>query len=629
MPGRPKPFLPPPAITSQELAYAKALTAPPALAQILWQKGVRDVESAREFMAPKLESNTNVPPLKNLSELVQELNALRSSQKKLLIHGDYDVDGIAGAAVLFLGLRECGINLAPPFLPHRFKDGYGLTLANVQKFADQKIEHIITVDTGISAFQEVELANTLGIKVYITDHHQPPPQLPQATLIVNPNQPGCPHPFKNLSGTGVAYRVVEAFREYIGLPQKPELLQFVALASLADMAYLDTQNRGLVKAGLKQLRQTKIPGLMALLQEVGLFGCTLTASEILFRLTPLINAAGRLKSPQVALDLFCANTAHEARKGVLELKKLNAQRKALDRKTYEEALVMEESGAIDIHKPVLVFFDPHWHEGVIGILAAKLVDRYHKPVLVCTRVGDHLRGSGRTTEGISIHAHMAQVSMWLEKWGGHDAAVGFNLKPENLTSFTKALEECFLNSSSLSASSPEILLEEPTLTSGLSPSNYHKGTLLESQATLSLPEIDASLIPWLIRLEPMGPGNEVPIFFTPQVKLEGEVQRMGEHIKFFVTDGKVQRFCLAFGHADWSATLANSSSFDIIYHIDKNFFRGTESLQLRILSFKPHSLTAPEHLSPSSDLSSPSTSHSAFTSNHPSSFSSLPLSPLN
>lgn len=585
MPGNPKPFARPPVCPPEIEGFAKQLKSPLAIAQLLWQKGICDTEAARAYLAPKIVDDPQIPAMKNLPELVNALIKLREQKGSLLIHGDYDVDGIAGAAVLYMGLKDTGIALRT-FLPHRFRDGYGLTMDNVRKFASEGVTTIITVDTGISAVDEIALAKELGICVYITDHHQPPANLPPAELIINPNQADCPYPHKSLSGTGVAYRVIEAVRAGMGLPMQTELLQYVALASLADMAPLTPDNRALIRLGLKQLRTTTVPGLMALLQESNLYGHTLTASEILFRLTPMINAAGRLKSPDLALELFCAPTMTEARSLVFKLKKLNEKRKELDRSAYIEAIEMERSGKVDIHQPILVFYHPTWHEGVIGIIAAKLVDRYRKPVLVATNAGDHLRGSGRTIEGFSIHAQLGRVSHLLEKWGGHEAAVGFNLKLENLESFTKEIQN--LPNSNDVTNQNEVMSAQDVSELELCMDRERalsKASSLKCDVHLLLSDINMDLIPWLGRFEPLGPGNEAPIFYTEGLQLAKPPILMGEHIRFSVTDGTDTREAIAFSHADWSEPLQKATSLNLVYFLDKNSFRQRETLQMRVLTY--------------------------------------------
>lgn len=541
--------------------FAESLNSPSLIAKVLWQRGIRNQTAARNYFLALPDEQVVSPPLLHLDRCIDRLMTIKDQGQELLIHGDYDVDGISGAALLYLGLSSCGIRCRP-FLPNRFSDGYGMTVSNFDLFAKEGIKHVISVDTGITALAEVEHANQLGIEVMITDHHQPGSQLPPAAVIVNPNQPDCPYLNKALSGTGVAYRVVEALCIRLGLPLQENLLELVAIASLADMAPMTAENRYLIRKGLRLLSNTQRPGLRTLLQDTGMYGVHISSMDVLFKMTPLLNAAGRLESPDLALHFLLATNSEEAEKLLKRLKKINQKRKDLDREAFQEALI--QASSLDPSLPCLVFYSPHWHEGILGILAAKLSNRFGKSVFVCTLAEDKIKGSGRAGPGESIHQILKHASETTLKWGGHEAAVGFTLLPQNLPAFK---EKVF--------SFPQ--------------SPQFEGIIQENidvDAHVQLAEVSDQLLLWFKRMEPMGPRNENPIFYSENIQVSGKPSIIGtEHLKFKVTDGLIERNVIAFGKANWLEQLQPSMHINLAYHIDKNSWGNKESIQLRALAY--------------------------------------------
>jgi single-stranded-DNA-specific exonuclease len=549
---------------------AKDINGPVFVADLLLQRGVEEKEQARDFFLAALgnsQSETGGPAMLGLDKAVSLLMKLRESGEKIFVHGDYDVDGVTATALLFQGLRHCGFNV-DWFIPNRFQEGYGISYASVGKLSERGARWLISVDTGISAVAEVAKAKELGIGVIITDHHQSSGELPPADAILNPNQPGCPYPNKGLSGVGVAYKLLNAVSLALTGETAEGFLDLLALGSLADNVPLVGENRRLVKAGLRMLSGSANVGVKALMDRVGVEGGRLTSGEILFKVTPMLNAMGRMGSPEISARLLLSQSEAEAEGYLDQMVAENNRRRKLDQGITEEAVRMIDGDPALMDSGCLVVASPDWHEGVIGIVAARLVERYHRPsfVLAIDAEKGLAKGSGRTLTGFNLHKALASASHLLEKWGGHYHACGLTIKVENIP----ALREL------MNAAAAEHLAGNDFVPR-ISPS-----------VDIPLERLNEESMQWLQRFEPFGPLNESPLFYSEDVMLLSPPKVVGDkHLKFMVGAPGAAFDAIGFnlGYLR-NYVMERPRLARIAYYPEWNTFRGERKIQLRVVALE-------------------------------------------
>jgi single-stranded-DNA-specific exonuclease len=543
---------------------ASAINGPLFVADLLLHRGIRDKETARTFFLASPPDEQ--APLLGLEAAVTCLLRAREAGNRVVVHGDYDVDGVTGTALLYLGLRDLGFNCGW-FIPNRFDEGYGISRKSLDKIRDTGAKLVVSVDTGIVACEEVEYARSLGLDVIITDHHQAGSALPTAQAILNPNQPGCPHPNKGLSGVGVAYMLLCALARHQPGFEAEQYLDLVALGSLADNVPVTGPNRSLIRQGLRRMAQTQLPGLRALFKKAGVSPETLTTVDLLFKVTPLLNAMGRMGSPEISLRLLLSADEAEAETHLLRIVEENAKRRQIDQAITEAAINRIEGDPSLRDAPCLVVGDPSWHEGVIGIVAARLVDRYARPAFVLAYDAEgRAKGSGRTVTGFHLHKALGTVSECFEKWGGHYYACGFTLKSGMGDSFRSAMEN--LAAQYLG----------PTLGPGP----------VKTAAYLPLTDLDENSMLWLRRFEPFGPLNENPLFCCNDVALHDEPRVVGEkHLKFSVAYAGGVFDAIAFNLGHLAESLQQKKQLRrIAFHPEWNVFRGRKKIQLRVIALE-------------------------------------------
>ncbi len=560
-------IVPPPVVAENSLRrqLAKDINGPLFVADLLLLRGIQDKDAARAFFLPEPAPGAEHPFL-NLDRAVGLLVAARERGERVAVHGDYDVDGVTGTAVLYLGLKGLGFD-AIWILPNRFEGGYGMSRPSLDKVKAQGAQWVISVDTGMSAVEEVEYARGLGLKVIVTDHHQAPPVLPDAEVILNPNQPGCPYTNKGLSGCGVAYRLLEALTAALKGPDPTPYLDLVAMGSLADSVPVTGENRALLRAGLRRMASSTNQGLRTLLKRTGVDSAALTSSEILFKVTPMLNAMGRMGSPEISLRLFLSENETQAHEYVDKMEVQNAKRRKLDQAMTLEAIerVEKEPGLSEAGALVLASRD--WHEGVIGIVAARLVDRFRRPSFVLAIDAEGFaKGSGRTIKGFHLTQALSSCAELFEKFGGHEFACGFTIREENIPAFREAM---VARAQIAFADGPQVPEITPTV-------------------TLNLEELDADGLLWLRRFEPFGPSNVAPLFYAENVELSGEPRKVGDkHLKFAVRSGDQVFEAIAFnlGHlAEWLEDKTHLSR--LAFYPEWNSFRGSKRIQLRVTALE-------------------------------------------
>ncbi len=549
---------------------AKDINGPAFVADLLLQRGVLEKEQARDFFLAALgqsQSDRHGPVMLGMDNALALLLEVHRSGEKIFVHGDYDVDGVTATALLYQGLKACGFN-ADWFLPNRFQEGYGISYASVGKLHAQGARWIVSVDTGIAAVAEVAKAKELGLGVIITDHHQSSGELPPADAILNPNQPGCAYPNKGLSGVGVAYKLLNAVSLALRGETAERFLDLLALGSLADNVPLVGENRRLVKAGLKLLSVSPNLGLKALMERVGVERARITSGEILFKVTPMLNAMGRMGSPEISARLLLSETEEEAMGYLDQMAGENNRRRKLDQGITEQAVRMIDGDPALTESGCLVVDSPEWHEGVIGIVAARLVERYHRPCFVLAIDAEKglAKGSGRTMTGFNLHKALAGAAHLLEKWGGHYHACGLTIKAENIPAFRGLMN----------AAAAEHLADNDFV------------PRIAPTVEIALAKLDEGSMQWLQRFEPFGPLNESPLFYSEDVELMSQPKVVGDkHLKFMVGKPGAAFDAIGFNLGYLREYVMDRAKLaKIAYYPEWNTFRGERKIQLRVVAME-------------------------------------------
>ena len=532
---------------------AEALSISETTASVLVRRGYGDPEEARAFLAAEAVSHDSFL----LGDMAAACDAIRSAiacEQRICVHGDYDVDGICATALAVLVLRQMGAQV-DWHLPSRFEEGYGLAGETLERLAGEGCGLVLTVDCGITAVAEIASATELGLQVVVTDHHRPGAELPDCPLVAT--RPSA-YPFPELCGTGVVYKLAQAL---VGDEPLREHLDLVGMATIADVVPLVDENRGLVAGGLRRLARTTKPGLAALMRSASVDLATVDAGAVAFRLAPRINAAGRLGHPGAALRLLLTEDADEARQLAGELDSLNRERQAVEDRILRDAVRQVESWPDEKRRRRgYVVWNEDWHQGVIGIVASRLVERFHRPVvLIAGADDDEWKGSGRSIAAFDLHAALGACAGALERFGGHRAAAGLSIRPENLTSFADAF----------AAHAGTALAEED-----LRP-------VIRVDAIVRGDELTLDLCEELERLAPFGLGNPGVTLLAPACTLS-ELGAVGEgkHLRLAVTANGVRSGAIAFGQGGLLDRFRTAGRHDVAFRLGANHWNGTVSPQL-------------------------------------------------
>ncbi len=552
------------------------------VAQLLWQRGIRDAEAARRFLEARLTDLLPPHRLPGITAAAERiLHAVRQRQR-ICIYGDYDVDGITATAILLRILRFIGADVIY-HTPLRLSEGYGLNAERIRELKRDNVAVIVTVDCGIASISEALVAKEVGIELIVTDHHEMKastagPLLPDAAVVVHPRLPGGDYPYPDLCGAGIAWKLAwELARRVCGTervtPEWRELLldalSLAALGSISDVVRLRDENRIFVRHGLERLRQRPGIGLQALMQVAGLQDIQrLDAEDVGFRLAPRLNAAGRLGCARMAVDLLTTQSATVAATAARFLEEQNAQRQSLERKIAQEAReIVERDFAAD---PAIVLASPQWHPGVVGIVAARLVEHFGKPaVVIAIRAEEDLAtGSGRSVPGFALHEALRACESLLEGHGGHAAAAGLRIRPSNIAAFRRAFNAYAATHLPATASLPHLLLDTELPLSSLTP-----GLLNE-----------------LHKLEPHGPDNPKPRFLAANLQVE-RPRRIGQgeekrHLDFLVCQGSSRFRAVAWNMADRYEELAAAERVCVAFTPRVNTWNGHRRIELQVIDFQ-------------------------------------------
>jgi single-stranded-DNA-specific exonuclease len=541
----------PPCPRPEVVALAQALGLTETTASVLVRRGYGDPETARAFLAAEIPAHD---PLL-LGDMEAACTAIRqaiAAGGRICVHGDYDVDGICATALAVSVLRELGADV-DWHLPSRFEEGYGLSGETLERLADEDFSLVLTVDCGITAVEEVARAKALGLEVVVTDHHRPGDALPECSVVAPSS--GL-YPFAGLCGTGVVYKLAQAL-EAQGLERH---LDLVALATVADVVPLVDENRGVVTAGLKRLARTTKPGLRALMASARVDAAMVDAGAIGFRLAPRINAAGRLCHPRTALDLLLTDDAREAERLAGELEALNRDRQAVEDRILREAVAQVEGWPeAKRRRRGYVVAGAEWHRGVIGIVASRLVERFHRPVVLIAGGEDEWTGSGRSIPVFDLHGALAECAGHLERWGGHRAAAGLSIKEANLAAFAEAF-----------ARHADSALGEDDLIPSIQVDAVVRGT-----------ELTLELCEELATLAPFGLGNPGVTLLTVGCELS-ELGAVGDgkHLKLAVTADGARSGAIAFGQGSQLDRYRRPLRYDVAFKLEANQWNGMVAPQL-------------------------------------------------
>ena len=547
---------------------AAELRIPDALAAILVQRGLGSPDSAKAFLRPDLERLSDPHRFADMSVAVELLARAVREKRPILVHGDYDVDGQCAAAMLTRVLRSAG-GTVHPFVPHRIRDGYDFGAAGLAEAQRVGAKLIITCDCGITANPAVSAARAAGIDVIVTDHHLPGDELPPANAVLDPRRADCESEDKNLCGTGVAFKLAQALVPVLGLsPNLPlHFLDYVALATIADVVPLIGENRILVRYGLKKLADSRWVGLRALIETAGLGGKPLRGAHVGFILAPRLNAVGRIGDANDGLRLLLTENPQEAAALARELETINARRQEMDQLILDEAIEIVEK-TLQPTDAAIVLGAETWHPGVIGIVASRLVERYGRPTFLIgwDEVGEFGRGSGRSISGFDLHGALHQVGMHLEKYGGHTMAAGFTIRRDKFDAFRVA----FLGVAG------ELLTPDD-----LAPSQ-------RVDLELPLASVNEDLERLIRHLEPCGAGNPAPVFGVRNARAVG-ARRVGtNHLRFTLDDGSAVLPAIGFRWADAVPEDWLTNPLDVAFRLERDDWQGRVTIQARVASLAPH-----------------------------------------
>ena len=541
--------------TSQQQALSKALGIPKILSSVLINRGLKSASEAEKFLNTKTEHLLDPYSFSDMPKAVNIIKNAVAHKEGVMIFGDYDVDGVTAVCLLKCALRKMGIEPLH-YLPHRIKEGYGLNKDIVNIAKEKKIKLLITVDCSISSYAEVKALRGEGIEVIVTDHHEPQEQhLSSASATINPKLKGSNYKYRDLAGVGVAYKFTQALSKEMLL----EDLDLVSLGTIADVVPLTGENRVMVKEGLSRLSQTRRPGLKALIENAGIKNKKFSTTSVSFMLGPRINASGRMDSAQTALNLMLSDTKEEAKRLADILEALNRQRQKVEGKILEEAqdLIGREVNFKE-HK-VIVLAKEDWHQGVLGVVASKLADRFYRPTIIISLGEGLCRGSGRSIKDFHLFHALSECKEFLHAFGGHSHAVGMVIDKNNIEDFKQQINQIAREKLSLNQMLPS----------------------LDIDLEINLSDLDSDAAYSLERLEPFGAGNPEPLFFTRNLKLKSQPQSLSrDTLKFWVTDGSATFEAIGFGMGSFREDLLNASSFDLVYTLKIDNWQDSESVIL-------------------------------------------------
>ena len=556
--------------TQQAKELGEKLKIAPLLAGLLIKRGITTESAAKRFFRPQLADLINPFLMKDMDVAVDRLNDAMGRKERIMVYGDYDVDGCTAVALVYKFLQQFYSNIEY-YIPNRYDEGYGVSKKGVEYAQKNNVKLIIILDCGIKAIEEIKYAKSLGIDFIICDHHVPDEALPPAVAILNPKRPDDTYPFKQLCGCGVGFKFMQAFAKNNGIPfsRLIPLLDFCAVSIAADIVPVVDENRILAFHGLKQLNQNPSIGLKSIIDICGLNGRELSMSDIIFKIGPRINASGRMENGKESVDLLVEKDYSAALKEARLINEYNEQRKDIDKQMTEEANQIVAKLESQEHPSSIVLYDEHWKKGVVGIVASRLTEMYFRPTVVLTRDGELATGSARSVMGFDVYAAIKSCRDLLINFGGHTYAAGLTLKWEDIPEFCERFHQYV-----------EEYIEPEQIEA-----------YLEIDAEINFKDITKRFHSDLKRFSPFGPGNRKPIFYTKGVYDYGTSKVIGrsqEHIKLELVDSISATVMngIAFGQSASARYIKSKRAFDIAYTIEDNVFKRNQ-VQLQIEDIRP------------------------------------------
>ncbi len=551
--------------TERVTALKEMLKINSTLCRILVQRGIDDFEKARQYFRPELSGLHDPWLMKDMRKAVTRIISAFTQGEKILVFGDYDVDGTTSVASMFQFLHNM-YSEVDFYIPHRYREGYGISKMGIDHAKENGFTLVISLDCGIKSVELIAYAKNLGIDFIVCDHHLPDKELPPAVAILNPKQADCPYPYKELCGCGVGFKLMMALSEELGLPESAYLsyLDLVATAIAADIVPITGENRILAYYGLEKVNQDPCPGIKALMQ-LAVIQKQMHITNLVFVIAPRVNAAGRMDDARKAVQLFIEKDYTQALFFAEMLHSDNIDRREADSSITEEALLLIGADATHSARKTTVVFQEHWHKGVVGIVASRLIETHYRPTVVLTRSGDYVAGSARSVAGFNLYEAIHACREHLLGYGGHFAAAGMTLLPENVPLFSEAFEKEVTRLITDDLLIPEIIID----------------------AEISFTEINPSFFSILSQMEPFGPENMRPVFIARKVTNTGYSKIVKEqHIRFVLKQDTITLSGIGFNMAAKFELLQMKQPLDIVFTIDENEWNGVKSLQMKMVDIR-------------------------------------------
>jgi single-stranded-DNA-specific exonuclease len=538
----------------------------PVISLLLVQRGIISEEEVRKFFKPSLSNLYDPYLMSDMEKAVKRLNKALGNKEKILIYGDYDVDGTTAVSLVYKYLRPYSYTL-DYYIPDRYDEGYGISYKGIDYAAENGVSLVIALDCGIKAIQKIEYAKTKGIDFIICDHHMPDDALPDAVAVLDAKRVDSTYPYEHLSGCGVGFKFMQAFAKSNNFPfsDLEKLLDLTAVSIASDIVPITGENRILAYYGLKQLNNNPGMGLRGIIDICGLTGKDITINDIVFKIGPRINASGRMMKGKEAVDLLLAKDSESAREKSENINQYNDERRELDKKITDEAnAIIDEFSNMEDRKAIVVY-NPGWHKGVIGIVASRLTEKYYRPAVVLTKSSELITGSARSITGFDIYKAIENCRDLLENFGGHTYAAGLSLREENLEVFTNR----FLELANVEIDTEQMIPQ------------------LDIDVVIELKDITQKFANDLKKMNPFGPDNQKPVFCSLSVRDYGTSKLVGkesDHIKLELIDdsSKIPIHAIAFGMSEYFDHIKSMKPFNICYTLEENTYNGTTTLQLFI-----------------------------------------------
>lgn len=560
-----KKWLIPPGLNAEEeeaiQSLCAELKAPELIAKLLYRKGLCKIKDIEEFFNPNLEHLADPFFFEDMEIAVNRILKAVENNELITIYGDYDVDGTTATSLLYLGLKRIGANI-DFYIPHRMIDGYGLSLGSLDQLAENGSKLIVSVDCGVNAIEEIRAITQMGMEIIITDHHNPKAELPPALAIINPKIPGCKYPFPHLAGVGVAYKLLIAIYHKMGIDSTENILKYmdlVAVGTIADIVPLIGENRIFAHIGLQHLIEMKNLGLNALIQLCGLNQRTLDTTDIVFGIAPRINAAGRMGSAALAVELLISTDENQSFELAEMIERDNSLRQQEDQKTFHEACdIIEKKYKNIANTPCMIVSSDDWHQGVIGIVASKLVEKYYRPVIMISFKDGFGSGSGRSVADFDLFSALQYTEHNLHSFGGHKYAVGLTIYQEYLDRFENELSRYVADHLKLEQIQPPLSIDHE----------------------IELYDVNDNLLDSIERFAPFGPENLRPTFMTREVTVANYPYNVGRnHLKLKVVKDGISLELIGYNMGDYLNLLKKNSIVNIAYTLEYNRFGNKSSIQ--------------------------------------------------